>query len=247
MLIKCPECELQISDKAAFCPHCGYVMNKRKVKIPRQKKNKRKRLPNGFGQISKINNARLRNPYRAMVTVGKDSNGKCIQKPLKPKTYFKTYNDAYEALVEYNKNPYNMNTSTMTLNELYEMWFEEHEKTLNAESSKAIIRTAWKYCEDSYNTLVADVRPRHNLRRFGELHLPMTRKDYAISYQAVPDRNIHIYKSSVLSLRNQVYPVVLQDSTSKYLKYPVLFWACQSLQILLLWKGMQVSRSQHIL
>ncbi|WP_366525888.1 zinc-ribbon domain-containing protein, partial [uncultured Parasutterella sp.] len=26
MLIKCPECELQVSDKAATCPHCGYPM-----------------------------------------------------------------------------------------------------------------------------------------------------------------------------------------------------------------------------
>ena len=24
MLILCPECELQVSDKAVSCPHCGY-------------------------------------------------------------------------------------------------------------------------------------------------------------------------------------------------------------------------------
>lgn len=24
MLMQCPECELQVSDKATFCPHCGY-------------------------------------------------------------------------------------------------------------------------------------------------------------------------------------------------------------------------------
>ena len=34
-------------------------------------KRKRMRLPNGFGQISKITGQRLRKPYRAMVTVGK--------------------------------------------------------------------------------------------------------------------------------------------------------------------------------
>ena len=26
MLIKCPECDLQVSDKATFCPHCGYPL-----------------------------------------------------------------------------------------------------------------------------------------------------------------------------------------------------------------------------
>lgn len=51
---------------------------------------KHMRLPNGFGQISKIKNKKLRNPYRAMVTVGKTPEGKPIVKPLKPVAYFKT-------------------------------------------------------------------------------------------------------------------------------------------------------------
>ena len=51
MLIKCPECELQVSDKAAFCPHCGYVITKSKVYSPKRNQNKRRRLPNGFGSI----------------------------------------------------------------------------------------------------------------------------------------------------------------------------------------------------
>ena len=28
-LIKCPECDKQISDKAESCPHCGYSLEKR--------------------------------------------------------------------------------------------------------------------------------------------------------------------------------------------------------------------------
>lgn len=43
-----------------------------------------------------------------MVTVGKTAFGKPIQKPLKPESYFPTYNAAYEALVEYHKNPYDL-------------------------------------------------------------------------------------------------------------------------------------------
>ena len=26
-LIKCPECDLQVSDKAISCPHCGYPLD----------------------------------------------------------------------------------------------------------------------------------------------------------------------------------------------------------------------------
>lgn len=96
MLIKCPECELQVSDKATFCPHCGYPMQPDvRPRKPRSKNNKRRRLPNGFGQISEIKNRNLRNPFRAMVTVGKTPEGKPICKPLKPESYFPTYNDAY--------------------------------------------------------------------------------------------------------------------------------------------------------
>ena len=52
MLIKCPECELQVSDKAASCPHCGYPLKEQKTKNINRKPNKRRRLPNGFGQIT---------------------------------------------------------------------------------------------------------------------------------------------------------------------------------------------------
>ena len=54
-----------------------------------------------------------------MVTVGKNENGRPIAKLLKPQAYFKTYNEAYEALVEYNKNPYDLDDD-MSVAELYE-------------------------------------------------------------------------------------------------------------------------------
>lgn len=47
-LIKCPECQLQVSDKAITCPHCGYPLDTKVIKQQQRKTNKRKRLPNGF-------------------------------------------------------------------------------------------------------------------------------------------------------------------------------------------------------
>ena len=96
MLIKCPECELQVSDKALACPHCGYPM-KPEANKPKRRSTKRKKLPNGFGQITEIKNKKLRKPFRAMVSVGKKENGRPIVKMLKPEAFFKTYNEAYEA------------------------------------------------------------------------------------------------------------------------------------------------------
>lgn len=160
MLIKCPECELQVSDKATACPHCGYPMQPTAKRKPRAKSNKRRRLPNGFGQISEIKNRNLRNPFRAMVTVGKHPNGRPICKPLKPESYFPTYNDAYAALVEYNKNPYDLEPS-ITVKELYEKWSEEYFKTLKVENSARAMDAAWTYCSTVYNMRVTDIRARH--------------------------------------------------------------------------------------
>lgn len=161
MLIQCPECELQVSDKAVVCPHCGYPMKENsKPRKPRNKNNKRRRLPNGFGQISEIKNRNLRNPFRAMVTVGKNSNGRPICKPLKPESYFPTYNDAYAALVEYNKNPYDLDVA-ITLKELYDKWTESYFKTLKSESSIRTITSAWAYCSSIYDMRVKDIRARH--------------------------------------------------------------------------------------
>ena len=160
MLIKCPECELQVSDKATTCPHCGYPIQPTAKRKPRAKSNKRRRLPNGFGQISEIKNRNLRNPFRAMVTVGKDPDGRPICKPLKPESYFPTYNDAYAALVEYNKNPYDLEPS-ITVKELYEKWSEEYFKTLKADGSIRGVESAWTYCSAVYNMRVKDIRARH--------------------------------------------------------------------------------------
>lgn len=157
MLTQCPECELPVSDKANACPHCGYPLKpSEKQKRPR-KSNKRRRLPNGFGQISEIKNRNLRNPFRAMITVGKTPDGRPICKPLKPESYFATYNDAYAALVEYNKNPYDLEPS-ITMQELYDKWLPEYEKTVKSTKS---VTSAWAYCSGVYKMRVMDIRARH--------------------------------------------------------------------------------------
>ena len=159
MLIKCPECELQISDKALSCPHCGYPLQSitKQRTTPRKK---RMRLPNGFGQITKITGRNLRKPYRAMVTVGKTETGRPIQKILKPDGYFETYVEAYEALIAYNKNPYDLEPD-ISVAELYDLWSEEYFSSLTSNSSSRTITSAWAYCSSIYNMRAKDVRARH--------------------------------------------------------------------------------------
>lgn len=148
MLIKCPECNLNVSDKAISCPHCGYPLKKDLV-TKKYRLTKRKRLPNGFGYITEIKNKNLRNPFRAMVTVGKNENGRPIAKLLKPQAYFKTYNEAYEALVEYNKNPYDLDDD-MSVAELYEKWSATYFQNIK-DSAKRTVTSAWGYCTSIYD------------------------------------------------------------------------------------------------
>ena len=159
MLINCPECNLQVSDKALSCPHCGYPMKMpENIKHVKSKK-KHMRLPNGFGQISKLRTRNLRKPFRVMVTIGKTDEGKPICKLLQPQGYFETYNEAYEALLKYNKDPYSL-TNIITVGELYEQWREQKLKSA-ADSTKQSYQAAWNYCDSVKNIKIIELRGRH--------------------------------------------------------------------------------------
>lgn len=142
MLIKCPECELQVSDKALSCPHCGNPLKSEVKNRGKNKSGRRRRLPNGFGQITEIKGKNLRNRFRVLVTVGKTPEGKYICKLLKPNAYFATYNEAYAALIEYNRNPYDLD-SDMTMRELYDKWVEIQEEKAT-QSYMRTVTSAWQ-------------------------------------------------------------------------------------------------------
>lgn len=122
-------------------------------------KNKHMRLPNGFGQISEIKGRNLRNPWRAMITVGKTPEGRPICQVLKPKGYFATYNEAYAALMKYNENPYDLN-DVMTVGELYEKWIEIYFQKITPSATRSIT-SAWSYCGSVANIMARDLRGRH--------------------------------------------------------------------------------------
>lgn len=158
MLIKCPECDLQVSDKALSCPHCGYPMQPI-PSLPRRGKQKKKhrRLPNGFGRITEIKNQNLSKPFRAMITTGKDPFGHPIGSIL---GYYKTYNLAYEALVEYHKNPYDL-ALDISVSELYNKWTDKYFEEVKSISAQRTIIAAWAYCSTVYNMRARDLRARH--------------------------------------------------------------------------------------
>lgn len=159
MLIYCPECELQVSDKAIACPHCGYPLKEEKISNPVVRK-KRMRLPNGFGQISEIKGRNLRNRFRVMVSEGKTEYGRPIQKPLRPRAYFATYKEAYEALLEYHRNPYDEHKD-LTVQEVYDKWLEKQTDEVSTTESLKQYKSAWLYCSSIKDMKIRDVRAHH--------------------------------------------------------------------------------------
>lgn len=154
MLTKCPECDLNVSSKAVFCPHCGYPFEPKKIAT--KNSNRRRRLPNGFGQITELKGRNLRKPFRAMVTIGKDESGRPICKLLKPNSYFSTYNEAYSALIEYNQNP-NSVKSDITMDEYFDKWKTRQINLVKCEGAQTLLNSTWKYCAPLHDIKVRDV------------------------------------------------------------------------------------------
>lgn len=230
MLKTCPECQLMVSDKAYSCPHCGYPLKDFAKNPTREKSRKRLRLPNGFGRITKIK-GRTRKPYRAMVTVGKDDNGRPIGKLLKPVSYFETYNDAYAALVEYNRDPYDL-SNTMTVEEVYDRWLAQLDKP-----PEKYMKAAWKYLSIVKDMEFRLVRIKHIKLTLDEGYIIVNGKrrspsdstkfrikvlwnqlfDYAIELDITDKNYARLYKKGNAKLETKNEHIVYTDDEMKIL------------------------------
>lgn len=211
MLISCPECAHSVSDKAFSCPKCGYPINpmptaeKRntgEIEAHTRRKRKFRRLPNGFGSIKHLSGKR-RNPY-AVYPPTKEwrENSPVTRKAI---GYFETYNKAYEALVEYNKNPYDLDNMDITFSKVYD-GFVEYKKGLVGDSSIASYRTAYKHFKDLHS------RPFRNLK--------------AQDLQAVLDATPYGYATTdnCKKLLTGMYKYAMQNDivTTNYAQYIVI-------------------------
>lgn len=149
MLIKCPECNREISSAAACCPGCGYPINTPpKPKKQSKKKGGGSKLPNGYGSVYKLSGNR-RKPWVAAKTFGwildeEKGTAKQVQRPI---GYFPTKSEALDALANYNENPYDIDVHNITFEEVYNKWSAEYFPTLKSKSSARTVIAAYKYCK----------------------------------------------------------------------------------------------------
>jgi len=161
-LLKCPECSHDVSDKATVCMNCGYPMNSPTNLKPRIRNGKPTKLPNGFGTIYKLHGKRSK-PYRAVKTdrwIFDTTTGKSKQIRLTI-GYYATREEAMIALANYNENPYDIKTDSITFSEVYEKWSKDYFPTLGNPSSIRTITAAYAYCNGLYDMRMKDIRVSH--------------------------------------------------------------------------------------
>lgn len=164
------------------------------------------RLPNGFGSVYKLSGKR-RNPWIARKTSGwsLDEKTQKVKQNYITVGYYPTRQAALMALTEYNKDPYDIGTASMTLAELYERWSAEHYESVsisNIQGSKA----AWALCSSIENMKLSELKLDHfqTVVDCSGKNTPSLRKlkvllglmyDYAVMHEILPadKRNIIRY------------------------------------------------------
>ena len=80
---------------------------------------------NGTGSVYKMKHKKLRKPYRAMVYIGQDSNGKNIRKTIGT---FATQKEAYDAIANYVYDPMKVHRDTVPFYQCWDWMLLEKER-----------------------------------------------------------------------------------------------------------------------
>ena len=130
---------------------------------PKKKRKKRMRLPNGLGSVHQIGGGKnRRRPWRARVPAHVEfdmETGKATQKYITV-GYYETELEAIEALMEYRKNPYTLEASSCSFEDVFEMWKVKKYPELSPASQRAY-NAAFKGCNAIHKMKMRDIRASH--------------------------------------------------------------------------------------
>lgn len=118
------------------------------------------KLPNGFGNVSKLSGKR-RKPWRARKTTGWeiDPETEKAKQLFKTIGYYETRQEAIQALSAYNTNPYTID-SDITFAEVYEKWSEKKYEEISKSNINGY-KASYKMCEKLYKMKFVDIKLTH--------------------------------------------------------------------------------------
>lgn len=125
---------------------------------------KQMRLPNNYGGIVYLGENR-RKPYAARITIGFEPKGEKngvmqYRQKYKYLGFFEKRTQAMECLMEYNKNPYDVDQRKLTFKEIHDKWSIKHYEKVSPNTIKTY-KTAFNKCESIYNVPFADLKTKH--------------------------------------------------------------------------------------
>lgn len=155
------------------------------------------RMPNGFGSVYKLSGKR-RKPWAARKTVGWtwDEEKQKSYPIYQFIGYYTTQKEAITALTDYNKNPYDIETNTITFEEVYEKWSDKHFPTVSDSNIKGY-KASYKLCDKIKGMKFVDIKLNHLQMVVDESgkNSPTLKKlkilfglmyDYAVIHEIVP-------------------------------------------------------------
>lgn len=114
------------------------------------------RLPPNYGSVYKLKGNR-RNPWIAIIKIGKHDDGKPIKKPL---GYYKDQKSALQALAQYHSAPVAFANKQLTFKDVYKSCMETHLEGKSL-STKRVYHSAFNTFEPLHDFIFADIRAYH--------------------------------------------------------------------------------------
>ena len=116
------------------------------------------RFPNGYGSVVKLSGKR-RNPYVVRKTAGwryDKEKDKQVQEYIII-GYAPTKADGLQMLAEYNKNPFDVSSSKITFQEIFEKWSASKFPTISDSNVKGY-KASYKLCGTLYNKVFKEIK-----------------------------------------------------------------------------------------
>lgn len=114
------------------------------------------KLPNGFGSVVFLGKKRRR-PWAARLTIGWNEEKKQVYKYL---SYHEKRTEALAALIEYNKNPYDLDRVSVTFADVFKAWAARKLPTLS-KSTAENYKSIYNKCGKLYNMPFREIKTTH--------------------------------------------------------------------------------------
>lgn len=114
------------------------------------------RLPNGYGSVYKLSGKR-RKPFMARKTIGWNDDGKQVYRTI---GYYETKKLALQALADFNNNPYDIEVSELTFNDVFEKWKEQKYKDISRSAINAY-NACFTHSKQLYDMKFVNIKTIH--------------------------------------------------------------------------------------